>query len=47
VDFLRWAFHEGERTASTLDYAPLPPNMVTMLDQRLTTIKLGTVGMIK
>ena len=47
VDFLRWAFHEGEGLASSLDYAPLPANMVAMLDKRLTTVKLGTVGMAK
>jgi phosphate transport system substrate-binding protein len=47
IDFMRWAFHEGERSVSTLDYAPLPPSMVAMLDKRLTTIKFGTVGMVK
>jgi phosphate transport system substrate-binding protein len=47
ADFLRWAFHEGEGLASSLDYAPLPANMVEMLDKRLTTVKLGTVGMAK
>jgi phosphate transport system substrate-binding protein len=47
VDFLRWAFHEGESLAPSLDYAPLPANMVAMLDKRLTTVKLGTVGMAK
>jgi phosphate transport system substrate-binding protein len=45
VDFLRWAFHEGEGAASTLDYAPLPASMISQLDKRLTTVKLGTVGM--
>jgi phosphate transport system substrate-binding protein len=45
VDFLRWAFHEGEGMASSLDYAPLPANMISMLDKRLTTVKVGTVGM--
>ena len=47
VDFMRWAFHEGERSASSLDYAPLPGNMVSMIDKRLTTIKTGTVGMAR
>src|SRR5690349_17746063 len=47
VDFLRWAFHEGESSAASLDYAPLPANMVSQLDKRLTTVKLGTVGMVK
>jgi phosphate transport system substrate-binding protein len=47
VDFMRWAFHEGERSAGSLDYAPLPANMVAMIDKRLTTIKVGTVGMAR
>jgi phosphate transport system substrate-binding protein len=47
VEFMRWAFHEGEQAASSLDYAPLPVNMLAMLDKRLTTIRLGTVGMAK
>ena len=47
VDFLRWAFHEGEASAGSLDYAPLPANIVSQLERRLTTIKLGTVGMAK
>ncbi len=47
VDCLRWSLHEGEASASTLDYAPLPQNMVAQLERRLTTIKLGTVGMAK
>jgi phosphate transport system substrate-binding protein len=47
VDFLRWAFNSGEAAASSLDYAPLPASMVSMLDKRLTQVKLGTVGMAK
>ena len=47
VDFLRWAFNSGEAAASSLDYAPLPANMVSMLDRRLSQVKLGTVGMAK
>ena len=38
VDFLKWAIHEGEKTASTLDYAPLPASIVADLDVRLKTI---------
>ena len=34
-DFLLWAIHDGQKTAATLDYAPLPPNIVKMLDTRL------------
>lgn len=47
VDFMRWAFHDGERLASSLDYAPLPANMVEMIDKRLSSIKLGTLGMAR
>src|SRR6185437_7385815 len=31
IDFLRWAIHDVEKEAPSLDYAPLPPSMVTML----------------
>jgi phosphate transport system substrate-binding protein len=39
VDFLKWALHDGQASAASLDYAPLPKNVVTMLDKRLTTVK--------
>jgi phosphate transport system substrate-binding protein len=45
VDFLRWAFHEGEASAGSLDYAPLPATMVAQLEKRLATIRTGTVGL--
>jgi phosphate transport system substrate-binding protein len=38
VNFLRWAYREGERSASTLDYAPLPTTMLAALQNRLKTI---------
>ncbi|HKV49995.1 MAG TPA: phosphate ABC transporter substrate-binding protein PstS [Gemmatimonadaceae bacterium] len=41
VDFLRWAIHDGEKEAPSLDYAPLPASMVTMLDKRLNEVKLA------
>ena len=47
VEFLRWAFHEGEASASTLDYAPLPAAMVAQLEKRLSQVKLSTVGAAK
>ncbi len=40
VDFLGWALKDGERFAAPLDYAPLPPALVTRLEQRIATIKL-------
>lgn len=41
VDFLRWAFTEGEKSAATLDYAPLPGNLATRLEARLDSISIG------
>jgi phosphate transport system substrate-binding protein len=41
IDFLRWALHDGEQSAATLDYAPLPAAFVTRLDSTLATIKVG------
>lgn len=41
VDFLRWALREGDASASALDYAPLPNEMDTRLEQRLQTIQVG------
>jgi phosphate transport system substrate-binding protein len=42
VDFLRWALREGGSSAAALDYAPLPPQMITRLEQRLGTVTFGT-----
>jgi len=41
LDFLHWALHDGEQSASTLDYAPLPAMLVTRLDSTLATMKVG------
>ena len=41
MDFLHWALHDGEQSATSLDYAPLPPLFVTRLDSTLATIKVG------
>jgi phosphate transport system substrate-binding protein len=41
LDFLHWALHDGEQSASSLDYAPLPSVLVTRLDSTLATIKVG------
>jgi len=41
VDFLRWALREGGASAAALDYAPLPPAMVSRLEQRLDSIRVG------
>jgi phosphate transport system substrate-binding protein len=42
VDFLRWALTEGEKEATTLNYAPLPASMATQLNSRLDSIRLGS-----
>jgi phosphate transport system substrate-binding protein len=39
IDFVKWAVHDGEKDAPALDYAPLPSNVVTIIDQRLSTIQ--------
>jgi phosphate transport system substrate-binding protein len=41
VNFLRWAYKDGEKSASALDYAPLPAAMVAALQNRLKTIKVN------
>ncbi len=41
VAFLKWAIHDGENEVEALDYAPLPANVVALLDQRLGTIQVA------
>jgi len=41
VDFLNWAYTKGESEAAALDYAPLPADMVSKLQERLKTIDLA------
>jgi phosphate transport system substrate-binding protein len=41
VDFLNWAMTEGEKSAPTLDYAPLPTEMVTTVKAKIATIDLA------
>jgi phosphate transport system substrate-binding protein len=40
-DFLRWAYSEGEQSASALDYAPLPAGLTQRLTARLDSIQVG------
>jgi phosphate transport system substrate-binding protein len=42
IDFVKWAIHDGEKEVAALDYAPLPGRVVSMLDQRLTTINVAS-----
>jgi phosphate transport system substrate-binding protein len=37
-DFLAWALHDGEQSAATLDYAPLPTSIVARLDSIVTSL---------
>lgn len=41
VNFLKWAYKNGEKSAAALDYAPLPSSMVAQLQSRLKTIQIG------
>jgi phosphate transport system substrate-binding protein len=41
VDFLNWALTEGEKSAPTLDYAPLPAEMATAVKARVANIDLS------
>jgi phosphate transport system substrate-binding protein len=42
VDFLRWYLREGEKSAASLDYAPLPARMIAQLEKRLGTIQVAS-----
>jgi phosphate transport system substrate-binding protein len=39
IDFVKWAIHDGEKSAPALDYAPLPKSVVEILDQRLNAVQ--------
>lgn len=41
VNFLKWAYTDGEKTVSSLDYAPLPAPMIAQLRNRLKTIQVA------
>jgi phosphate transport system substrate-binding protein len=42
VDFLKWYLVKGETSAASLDYAPLPPSIVSQLQKRIGTITLAS-----
>ena len=44
VDFMRWAFSEGQASAAALDYAPLPASVSAQLTDRISTIRVGTAS---
>ena len=39
VDFLKWAYNNGEPMATSLDYAPLPDALRARVLERVDTIK--------
>ena len=41
VDFLNWAYTEGEKEAASLDYAPLPSELLPRLKAQIATIDLA------
>ncbi|MBO0700873.1 MAG: phosphate ABC transporter substrate-binding protein PstS, partial [Zavarzinella sp.] len=40
VEFLRWATHEGQAYVSELQFAPLPPDLVKRIDDRLGRVRV-------
>jgi phosphate transport system substrate-binding protein len=42
VDFMTWAYDEGEKEAAALDYAPLPAELLPRIKAQLAKIDLGT-----
>lgn len=43
LDFVRWALTEGEKSAATLDYAPIPSAMSKALIKRLSTVTVASM----
>ena len=41
ADFLKYALSEGQKSAPTLDYAPLPDNLAKQLTKRVATLASG------
>ncbi len=39
VDFIKWAITDGQKYAQDLDYAPLPANVVEMIQKKLDQVK--------
>ena len=39
VDFIKWAITDGQKYAQELDYAPLPANVVDMVQKKLEQVK--------
>src|SRR5262249_25844127 len=41
VEFLRWVTHEGQEMAAELHYARLPAELVTRVEKKIDSIRLG------
>ncbi|HTQ07671.1 MAG TPA: phosphate ABC transporter substrate-binding protein PstS [Polyangiaceae bacterium] len=41
AEFVWWAVHDGQRLTRPLDYAPLPPSVVSTVETRLRALKAG------
>ena len=41
IDFMKWMYAEGQQSAASLDYAPLPASLASQLATRLGTIQVG------
>jgi len=41
VDFINWAIHDGQKYTKDLLYAPLPAEVVSMIEKKLTEVKTG------
>ena len=39
IDFIKWAVHDGQKYATDLLYAPLPQEVVAMIDKKLQDVK--------
>ena len=39
VNFIKWAITDGQKLTADLDYAPLPANLVDMIQQKLDQVK--------
>ena len=39
VNFIKWAVTDGQKYAQSLDYAPLPSNVVEMIQEKLKQVK--------
>jgi len=39
VNFIKWAITDGQKYTESLDYAPLPTNVVEMIQKKLDQVK--------